>query len=104
MLKLPAFRSLLIQCILSNIGKRNILSYLYKHNILCYLGKRVKDASEEEEERYNDILIVMELLTTLLSKDFIDFSVQGKYSDRRKKSCFLVVCLRLYSHCSFYAK
>ena len=38
----------------------------------------MKDASEEEEERYNDIMIVMELLTTLLSKDFVDFSDPGK--------------------------
>ena len=36
-------------------------------------GKRVQNASEEEEERYNDILIVMELLTGLLTKDFVDF-------------------------------
>ena len=36
-------------------------------------GKRVQNASEEEEERYNDILIVMELLTNLLTKDFVDF-------------------------------
>ncbi|XP_052239002.1 exportin-4-like isoform X2 [Dreissena polymorpha] len=40
-----------------------------KHNS----GKRVKDASEEEEDRYNDILLVMEMLTNLLSKDFVDF-------------------------------
>ncbi|XP_069125670.1 exportin-4-like isoform X1 [Argopecten irradians] len=41
-----------------------------KHNI----GKRIIDASDEEEDRYNDIMLVMEMLTNLLSKDFIDFS------------------------------
>ncbi|KAK3098488.1 hypothetical protein FSP39_019964 [Pinctada imbricata] len=45
---------------------------------LCYLGEVRKrstvNGEGEEEERYNDILLVMELLTNLLSKDFIDFS------------------------------
>lgn len=45
-----------------------------------FAGKRVKDASEEEEERYTDILLVMELLTNLLSKDFVDFGEPGTYS------------------------
>ncbi|KAL5009683.1 hypothetical protein ScPMuIL_011988 [Solemya velum] len=36
-------------------------------------GVYVRDVTEEEE-RFTDILIVMELLTDLLSKDFIDFS------------------------------
>ncbi|ESO89303.1 hypothetical protein LOTGIDRAFT_106479, partial [Lottia gigantea] len=40
-----------------------------KHNT----GKRIVDASEDEETKYRDILTVMELLTNLLSKDFIDF-------------------------------
>ncbi|XP_071113997.1 exportin-4-like [Haliotis cracherodii] len=40
-----------------------------KHNT----GKRLVDVSEEEENKYQDILLVMELLTNLLSKDFIDF-------------------------------
>ena len=46
----------------------------HKH-ILFFLcsGKRVRNASQEEEEKYLDILLVMELLTNLLSKDFIDF-------------------------------
>ncbi|KAJ8315064.1 hypothetical protein KUTeg_007214 [Tegillarca granosa] len=41
-----------------------------KHNI----GKRTSQNDDEEEDRYNDILLVIELLTNLLSKDFIDFS------------------------------
>ncbi|XP_061176526.1 exportin-4-like [Saccostrea echinata] len=40
-----------------------------KHNA----GRRTV-SDEEEEDRYNDILLTMELLTNLLSKDFIDFS------------------------------
>lgn len=40
-----------------------------KHN----LGRRTV-GDDEEEERYNDILLMMELLTNLLSKDFMDFS------------------------------
>lgn len=34
-------------------------------------------SDDEEEDRYNDILLMMELLTNLLSKDFIDFSDPG---------------------------
>ena len=34
---------------------------------------------EEQEDKYNDLLIVMELLTNLLSKDFIDFGEDGRY-------------------------
>ena len=45
----------------------------YEDLKLSIAGKRVQNASEEEEERYNDILIVMELLTNLLTKDFVDF-------------------------------
>ncbi|KAK6169678.1 hypothetical protein SNE40_020678 [Patella caerulea] len=40
-----------------------------KHNT----GKRTIDTSEDEENKFHDILIVMELLTNLLSKDFLDF-------------------------------
>ena len=55
---------------------------ILKIAVLCnlaflYSGKRVKNASEEEEERYMDILLVTELLTNLLSKDFVDFG--GRY-------------------------
>jgi hypothetical protein len=40
-----------------------------------YLDKHVMSSryEEDQEDRYNDVLIVMELLTNLLSKDFIDF-------------------------------
>ncbi|XP_060554653.1 exportin-4-like [Ruditapes philippinarum] len=53
-----------------------------KHN----KGKRVKDASEEEEERYSDILLVMELLTNLLSKDFVDFGEPDENSTSEDSS------------------
>ncbi|VDI81588.1 Hypothetical predicted protein [Mytilus galloprovincialis] len=44
----------------------------YSNNIK---GKHVLSNryDEDQEDKYNDILIVMELLTNLLSKDFIDF-------------------------------
>ncbi|XP_041355105.1 exportin-4-like [Gigantopelta aegis] len=47
----------------------SVIQMYSKHNS----GKRVMEFSDEEENKYNDILIVMELLTNLLSKDFIDF-------------------------------
>jgi len=40
-------------------------------------GKRVKDFSEEEEDRYQDILLIMEILIHLISKDFVDFGETG---------------------------
>jgi hypothetical protein len=40
---------------------------------------------EDQEDRYNDVLIVMELLTNLLSKDFIDFGEDGKYIQTNSK-------------------
>lgn len=43
------------------------------------VGRRTV-GDDEEEERYNDILLMMELLTNLLSKDFMDFSDPGLYS------------------------
>lgn len=43
------------------------------------VGRRTV-GDDEEEERYNDILLMMELLTNLLSKDFMDFSDPGMYS------------------------
>lgn len=42
------------------------------------VGRRTV-GDDEEEERYNDILLMMELLTNLLSKDFMDFSDPGMY-------------------------
>ncbi|OWF40176.1 Exportin-4 [Mizuhopecten yessoensis] len=74
------FFSEAVQAMLCYLGERDSkkmyelclsLTQTYsKHNI----GKRVSNASEEEEDRYNDIMLVMEMLTNLLSKDFIDFS------------------------------
>ena len=34
-------------------------------------------AADAEEEQYSDLLILMELLTDLLSKDFVDFGMTG---------------------------
>ncbi|XP_049557204.1 exportin-4 isoform X3 [Orcinus orca] len=38
------------------------------------VGRQRADAPAEEEEQYQDLLLIMELLTNLLSKEFIDFS------------------------------
>ena len=52
-----------------------------------YLDKHVMSSryEEDQEDRYNDVLIVMELLTNLLSKDFIDFGEDGKYIQTNSK-------------------
>ncbi|EPY87097.1 hypothetical protein CB1_000273049 [Camelus ferus] len=42
------------------------------HKQICYLGERIDVTAEEEQ--YQDLLLIMELLTNLLSKEFIDFS------------------------------
>jgi hypothetical protein len=42
-------------------------------------GKRSFE-KEAEEEQFKDILLLMELLTNLLSKDFIDLAPQGKFN------------------------
>lgn len=44
----------------------------------CNLGKHSLEASAEEES-FADIQLLMELLTNLLSKDFIDLSPPGLY-------------------------
>uniref|UniRef100_A0A0L8FKH8 Exportin-4 n=1 Tax=Octopus bimaculoides TaxID=37653 RepID=A0A0L8FKH8_OCTBM len=41
-----------------------------KHNIT----RKIAGVHDEEEEKYYDIVLLMEMLTHLLSKDFIDFS------------------------------
>ena len=71
---------------------RRILCYLnaacsnrlYQRSVDCIQmyahhnrGKRSVE-KEAEEEQFRDLLLLMELLTNLLSKDFIDLSPQGK--------------------------
>jgi hypothetical protein len=41
-------------------------------------GKRSVE-KEAEEEQFRDILLLMELLNNLLSKDFIDLAPQGNF-------------------------
>jgi hypothetical protein len=49
-------------------------------------GKRSVE-KESEEEQFRDILLLMELLTNLLSKDFIDLAPHGNFlNDIRLKS------------------
>ena len=40
---------------------------------ICFQGKRTIE-KESEEEQFRDILLLMELLTSILSKDFIDLA------------------------------
>ena len=53
-----------------------MLNLALKCNVLQ--GKRSLE-KEAEEEQFRDILLLMELLTNLLSKDFIDLAPQGNY-------------------------
>lgn len=46
--------------------------------IECSLIGRVIVAKDAEEDQFSDLLTLMEMLTNLLSKDFIDFGVSGK--------------------------
>ena len=62
---------------------------LYQHSLAVIRmyahhnqGKRSVE-KEAEEEQFRDILLLMELLTNLLSKDFIDLAPQG-WSSRRQ--------------------
>ena len=43
------------------------------HKLCPQAGRKVVD-KEAEEEQYRDLTLLMELLTNLLSKDFIDLS------------------------------
>nr|XP_030738579.1 exportin-4 isoform X6 [Globicephala melas] len=48
------------------------------------VGRQRADAPAEEEEQYQDLLLIMELLTNLLSKEFIDFSDTGEHTHLRR--------------------
>lgn len=48
----------------------DVIQVYAKHN-----RDRVLVSLDSEEDRFTDILTLMELLTNLLSKDFIDFAV-----------------------------
>ena len=61
----------------------NIIRMYAHHN----QGKRSVE-KEAEEEQFRDILLLMELLTNLLSKDFIDLAPQGIYFP---PFCYLLV-------------
>lgn len=50
------------------------LLQVYSKNNQC---RKRSDASAEEDQ-YQDLLLIMELLTNLLSKEFIDFSDTGE--------------------------
>lgn len=42
---------------------------------------RKRSDATAEEDQYQDLLLIMELLTNLLSKEFIDFSDNGESSE-----------------------
>ena len=52
------------------------VNYLFFSLISHSGGKAFK--ADAEEEQFSDLLILMELLTDLLSKDFVDFGLTGK--------------------------
>jgi len=56
------------------------------------VGKRTVD-KEAEEEQYRDLLLLMELLTNLLSKDFIDLSPPESGADTGETVTAADVCL-----------
>ena len=56
------------------------------------VGKRTVD-KEAEEEQYRDLLLLMELLTNLLSKDFIDLSPPDSGSESVETVTAADVCL-----------
>lgn len=47
-------------------------------------SSRKRSDSAAEEDQYQDLLLIMELLTNLLSKEFIDFSDTGESRPRRR--------------------
>jgi len=56
------------------------------------VGRRTVD-KEAEEEQYRDLLLLMELLTNLLSKDFIDLSPPDSNADSTETVTAADVCL-----------
>lgn len=52
------------------------------------LGRKRADVAAEEDQ-YQDLLLIMELLTNLLSKEFIDFSDTGVCFHLQNQSTFL---------------
>lgn len=50
------------------------LLQVYSKNNQC----RKRSDTSAEEDQYQDLLLIMELLTNLLSKEFIDFSDTGE--------------------------
>lgn len=58
------------------------------------VGRQRADAPAEEEEQYQDLLLIMELLTNLLSKEFIDFSDTGRRARARPLGLRLLLSKR----------
>ena len=58
---------------------KSIIQYvLYKnYNLFCLCSGRKCLQADAEEDQFTDLLHRMDLLTNLLSKDFIDFPITG---------------------------
>ena len=41
-------------------------------------GARIVDPEEAEEDKFRDILLILDLLINLMSKDLVDFGLSGK--------------------------
>uniref|UniRef100_UPI00358FA5D2 exportin-4 isoform X2 n=1 Tax=Myxine glutinosa TaxID=7769 RepID=UPI00358FA5D2 len=52
----------------------HLLRVFAAHGRSCVRGAMSQGEQQEEEERHQDLLLILELLTNLLSKEFIDFS------------------------------
>lgn len=50
-------------------------------------SSRKRSDSAAEEDQYQDLLLIMELLTNLLSKEFIDFSDTGERRGSQPRGC-----------------
>lgn len=57
------------------------------------LGRKRLDVAAEEDQ-YQDLLLIMELLTNLLSKEFIDFSDTGKSTPRNPQLSHSLLTVR----------
>ena len=40
-------------------------------------GARIVDPEEAEEDKFRDILLILDLLINLMSKDLVDFGLSG---------------------------
>lgn len=61
-------------------------------------SSRKRSDSAAEEDQYQDLLLIMELLTNLLSKEFIDFSDTGERHASQPRGCSRDPWYLMFSH------